>query len=98
MESMSREAFRIRERLRNFFGVLGRIMTAKAGRRSLQSVFAFAIVLTLVLVLTWTGKAATNSPFDQAAIDNAMSAPMVAFGADSSGSHGDTPAVVHSAA
>ena len=53
--------------------------------------------LAFVLISVLPGQATTTSPFDQSAIDDAMSQPMKAFGPDSTGPHGDTPSVVHSA-
>ncbi len=62
------------------------------GRRFLLVLIFWAITCFATLA-----KAQTGPAFSQAAIDDAMGQSMVAFGSDSSGSHGDTPAVVHSA-
>src|SRR5258708_7842775 len=62
------------------------------GRRFLLVLIFWAITCFATLA-----KAQTGPVFSQAAIDDAMGQSMVAFGSDSSGSHGDTPAVVHSA-
>jgi len=59
--------------------------------------FLAAVMFGLLLFFGMSVRAQAAPAFSQAAIDDAMGRAMVAFGSDSSGSHGDTPAVAHSA-
>src|SRR5258708_9979628 len=59
--------------------------------------FLLVLIFGAITCFATLAKAQTGPAFSQAAIDDAMGQTMVAFGSDSSGSHGDTPAVVHSA-
>jgi len=65
-------------------------------RRRRQMLFLLAVILCALAPFASSATAQTSPAFSQAAIDDAMGQPMVAFGSDSSGSHGDTPVVVHS--